>query len=491
MSNVSIANDENALLQRIVSRLCVAFDGSDIHLDEVLQEIRRSMRRQNTLAELEQLLNGLTDGIRRSDDARATAAAAQARRPVEPAAAEAPATPAPRAPQLPAQPPAQADPQYTGQQRPAHSQAPSASAAAPANAMPAAAADSPGGADPGRAPLLHLVDRLDLLPHLQQRLAELRLLIERCGSAIELQRAANPLAALVNQQRADLQRERNGVTAILEQVASRVEEMTQHLSDTAAMQEAAADDSSQFNSQLIDEFSAIGASARDARDLAQFQQHLSARLEILGAHLRRFRERELARLSDYKARAERMTSRVFELERETHELQERVDREQRRAYTDPLTGIPNRLAFQERIGEEFAHWKRSGVSLCVALWDIDSFKSINDTFGHQAGDKAIRIVAQHLARSVRKSDFVARYGGEEFVMILRGLSAGDAMQHAERARQSLEQLGIHFEQTRIPITASCGVAVVQAEDGEEGLIQRADAALYQAKKAGRNRCVAG
>jgi diguanylate cyclase len=462
MSSTITGNDELTLLQRLVSRLCVAFDGSDAHLDEVLQEVKRAMRRQNTAAELEQLLNGLTDGIRRSDDARA--AAAKAKRPLD-------AAPAPT---------------------------PTVSTAArtvPAPAAPGGTAASLPEADSAaraaaREPLLRLVDRLNLLPHLQQRLDELRFVIERCRAEAELLRVVNPLAALVNQQRADLQRERNSVAAILEQVAARLEEMTRHLGDTTALHEAAADDGSQLDAHLRHEFSALGDSARKASDLVQFQHHLSLRLEIIGAHLDKFRERELARLSDYKQRAERMSSRVSELERETHALQEQVDREQRRAYTDPLTEIPNRLAFQERITQDFAHWQRTGASLCVAFWDIDSFKSVNDTFGHPAGDKAIRIVAQHLANSLRKTDFVARYGGEEFVVILRGMSLGEAINQADRVRISLEQLGIHFEQTRIPLTASCGIAAAQPQESEENLIQRADSALYQAKKSGRNRCVA-
>lgn len=426
------AGDAQTLLQRLVGRLCVAFAGSDRYMDDYLDHLRQAMRQPVDAAALEQMLAGLIASVSRSDALHAAAAKA---------------------------------------------------AAAP----PAAGA---AAAELARSLLLGLLERLDVLAHLQRQLDEVKSAVAGSASESELLLTLDGIVAVVNQQRLELERGHDKVTAILRQVTSSLDEMARHVVDQTVFHDAAAQDSSQLNQHLAGEFSALDASVREAADLSALQQQVRFRLDLIGTHLRKFEDRQSTRLKDYKAGTFRMKQRVEQLERETRQLQITVQREQHRACTDPLTGIPNRLAFQQRVGEDYLHWKRSGIALCIAMWDIDRFKLVNDTYGHRAGDNAIRIVAQHLSRNLRKSDFVARYGGEEFVAIFRGIGAADALAYANRVRQSLQELGIHFDGKRIAITASCGVAACAGADTEDSVIERADAALYEAKNHGRNRCVA-
>lgn len=157
---------------------------------------------------------------------------------------------------------------------------------------------------------------------------------------------------------------------------------------------------------------------------------------------------------------------------------------------DALTGVFNRHYFNERIASEFSFAKRHERSLSVVFIDADHFKRVNDTYGHPAGDAVLRALAQVLTDTVRTEDVVARIGGEEFIVIVRDIEPVGMLAIGERLRSAVEELHIEHEGTVIPITVSIGVATLSAETdypSAEGLVAEADAALYRAKEAGRNR----
>ena len=171
------------------------------------------------------------------------------------------------------------------------------------------------------------------------------------------------------------------------------------------------------------------------------------------------------------------------LERQKAELQTANTRLEALATTDGLTDIKNHRAFQERLVSEVERSVRYGESLSLLLIDVDRFKPFNDTFGHPAGDNALRIVAHILQNCARAADFVARYGGEEFVVILPEADAPGALEAAERFRAAVES---HAWEQRA-ITVSVGIATLQSgRDTPQTLIDHADRALYHAKQSGRN-----
>lgn len=162
------------------------------------------------------------------------------------------------------------------------------------------------------------------------------------------------------------------------------------------------------------------------------------------------------------------------------------------AILDGLTGVYNRKHLEERITVELAYAGRHAAPLAVVIVDVDHFKKVNDTYGHLAGDAVLKAVASLLQTSVRPEDVLARYGGEEFVVVARGTSSAQAVELAERLRQSIESAEIAFEDKRIRVTASAGVSAL-GDPGVTGdrasLLGAADARLYQAKESGRNRVV--
>ena len=151
--------------------------------------------------------------------------------------------------------------------------------------------------------------------------------------------------------------------------------------------------------------------------------------------------------------------------------------------TDLLTGLPNRAYVQRR----FDQLQRAGVDLCAIIIDLDHFKSINDTHGHDAGDRVLQGAADALRKELRGEDIVSRWGGEEFVMLIPAASIDMGSAIAERARQHVESLDIRAKGTRVPVTASFGVAFGSARhESLSAMLARADEALYEAKQGGRN-----
>jgi diguanylate cyclase (GGDEF)-like protein len=159
------------------------------------------------------------------------------------------------------------------------------------------------------------------------------------------------------------------------------------------------------------------------------------------------------------------------------------------ALKDPVTGIQNRAALNTAMDREISLAHRHSAPLSVIMVDIDSFKKVNDSYGHLAGDAVLRVLAECLSQCVRGGDIVFRYGGEEFTVLLSNTDQAGAKLLADRIRTAVEKLQIRYDCLDIGITASLGVASFAPGDSAEGLLKRADQALYQAKQSGRNRVV--
>jgi len=182
-----------------------------------------------------------------------------------------------------------------------------------------------------------------------------------------------------------------------------------------------------------------------------------------------------------------LRQRVTELESEIKLMRKELIQERHHANIDQLTGIPNRRAYQIRLQQERLRCMRDGKPLCLAVWDIDHFKSINDRFGHQTGDKVLQCVAKKITNRLRRSDFSARVGGEEFISLLPDCDTSDAAHLAEQLRKEIFLCDHITEQCKVKVTLSCGIAKLDPNESDDTLFARADAALYQSKASGRNR----
>jgi diguanylate cyclase len=237
------------------------------------------------------------------------------------------------------------------------------------------------------------------------------------------------------------------------------------------------------------EVGTLSASVRESVDLAELQSKILASLERMHSHVRHHLDDENARRAEAEAEADRLRGELRTLEEQTFDLRRQIAQTRDSARRDPLTGLPNRRAYDDRVAQEYARWKRFGDPLALLVWDVDDFKKINDTFGHKAGDKALVMLGKLLRERLRATDFIARFGGEELVVLLVGAGRDDATRLADEMRRAVETGGLHAHGQPVHLTVSGGLALFAAGDAPEDVFERADQAMYRAKQAGKNQVV--
>lgn len=185
-----------------------------------------------------------------------------------------------------------------------------------------------------------------------------------------------------------------------------------------------------------------------------------------------------------------MRTRVQEAEQEVVRLQGELAHTSEMVRHDPLTGVLNRKGMNEAMEREVARTRRRDAPLCIAMLDIDNFKKINDTYGHEVGDQALVHLAQVVRSALRPQDTLARFGGEEFVIILSDTRLDNGVQAMVRVQRELTRQFFLLRNEKLLITFSCGVAELAGEEQPADAMTRADNAMYLAKRAGKNRVVA-
>jgi diguanylate cyclase len=429
--------DRQHALFKLVEQLCAAAQGRSSRLDQELNRLKESVHREVAPEQLEPLGQAIVDAAQEAGGRPAAAASA------------------------------------------------SASAPAPASITQIGVMVGEGRI---RSLLSQLLAEIGQDPALQAAAQSVAKELESALVPGRLPGFIERVAELVTQRVQGLERTRHELELLLGQLASQLESMQRYVDGNVSEQSERSSSSETLKLQITGEMEALGQSAAGS-DVSQIQRNLQSRLDAIGRHLQEFHVREEERAQQARARTEQMRGRMEEMETEACRLKARLTDEKRLSMLDPLTQIPNRLAYEQRVGEELERWSRFSQPVCIAVWDIDQFKAINDQYGHRAGDKVLAIVAECLAKSVRSADFVARYGGEEFVMLLPGTTLPGALRLTEEVRVAVTQLGFHFRGAPVSITVSGGVTELLDGDEADTAFDRADSAMYKAKQAGRNRVI--
>lgn len=336
--------------------------------------------------------------------------------------------------------------------------------------------------------LIGLLDDLSLPERHKAQALEMRERVARGLNWYELIPVLDDLAVLMLAINDSGQHE---FEAYLQQINERLETFQSHLQEAS---EGHADNSTaarELDSQLREQVDGLQTSVQGAVDIDSLKHLLDHRLEGLlvtmddHQHERDRREQELA------GRLQGLAERVASMEQEALGYREHLEEQRQKALVDPLTGLPNRAAWSERVERELADWQENGGHLAMAILDLDHFKRINDGYGHLAGDKVLKIVADQLRKRLRGRDFIARFGGEEFVLLLPQTSPPAALQVAEALRAAIEACPFHFKGERVVITTSIGVSAFRSGERGDQVLKRADDALYRAKDQGRNRVEQG
>lgn len=336
--------------------------------------------------------------------------------------------------------------------------------------------------------LLQLLERLAVPHELLGAMEKIKARLDSTLSAEELAESLEHIAELIANMRTRAQSECSEVEAFLKQLTQNLRELDASLHGTLASHRSSAEDGRSLDSDVQVQMKGIEDSVQSAQDLEHLKQSVQERISTIRRRMELFRRSEDERIERAEQEVEKLTARMHVLEAETESLRESMVQERNQALMDPLTEIPNRLAYDVRIGQEFARWQRYHSSLVLTVWDVDHFKRINDTYGHQAGDKVLKVVARLLAGHIRTTDFIARYGGEEFVILLPETTLVQARAVTEKIRLAVQNCDFHYRDETVRVTISCGIAEFKESDTPEQVFARADAALYRAKAAGRNCC---
>lgn len=218
--------------------------------------------------------------------------------------------------------------------------------------------------------------------------------------------------------------------------------------------------------------------AKDINQLADVVQEVMRETSIIQINAQRSRDELLA-----------TRKRVQETEQRIDELQQELDKASTLVRHDQLTGTLNRRGLEDAFEKESARATRRKTPLCVALLDIDNFKKLNDSLGHDAGDAALIHLATVIKETMRPQDTVARIGGEEFVILLPDTELPDGTKALQRLQRELTKKFFLHDNQKLLMTFSAGVTLHRADDNQATVTKRADEAMYQAKKSGKNRVV--
>ena len=241
-----------------------------------------------------------------------------------------------------------------------------------------------------------------------------------------------------------------------------------------------------MDTQVRSDVRKLHQTVKNTHDITDLKKSVSQQLSGLMHAMDAFKRKEEEREARLQGRYEDLIGKVEEMEQETHKVKAHMEEERLRARTDPLTGLPNRAAYDEHMEQEYERWSRYSTPFTVVVCDLDLFKRVNDTYGHLAGDKVLRLVAKVITKNIRVTDFVARYGGEEFVIMLPSTSVDEAVVAMEKLRTSMESSPFNFHGKPVGITMSFGITDIRDGDSMDDVFSRADEALYQAKENGRN-----
>lgn len=448
--------EDQRVLHQLIGRLCAASSGQSPLLDGVLKKLRDAVRREAPGGEIEPLSEAVSDAIRDMDDRKQ-------------------------------------DTESTISQRLRSLIAPSETAAHAALQSPVGAMVSEGtravsSDDALRSVLSRMVAEVRHEPDLAAAAEAINVELSVGLDMNQVPSLVERVGGLLVLRMRSLDKARRGLELLLSQLMRQLDSLNEHICGTTE-EDSRRESSDTLNLQIRGEVTAMGVSVDSGMDLTSLRRQLRERLNSINLHLHSFHAREEERVRQARERNVVMRARMEEMETEAKSLQARLTDEKRLSLLDPLTQISNRLAWEQRMSEELDRWKRFRQPTCVAAWDIDEFKHINDNFGHRAGDKVLSVVAETLAAGGRATDFVARYGGEEFVMLLPGTTLADGVRLVDQMREAITQIGFHFRGAPVSVTISCGITLIRDGDTESDAFDRADKAMYKAKESGRNRVV--
>jgi diguanylate cyclase len=245
--------------------------------------------------------------------------------------------------------------------------------------------------------------------------------------------------------------------------------------------------SRKLQDDVMREMSDLETSANSATDINQLKDRVKSQIGNIRQAIDQYQSSDINQ-HQLAQQLATLGEKIKLMESEAEQNRSSLEKHRHKALHDPLTELPNREAYNERAVAEVQRWQRYQRPLTIAIFDIDYFKKINDNFGHQAGDRVIKVIGRSIAKRLREVDFFCRYGGEEFVAFMPETDADSALVVLEKLREAIAKAAFNYKNQPMSISISIGLTEFKAGDDLASAFERADKALYRAKANGRNRC---
>ncbi len=243
--------------------------------------------------------------------------------------------------------------------------------------------------------------------------------------------------------------------------------------------------SQSLRDSMMEQMASLESGTANATNLDQLKHMVQSQLGNIREALQQFQQTEQGH-QQLAHQLQELGDKIKAMEVEAEKNRTTLEKQRYKALHDPLTELPNREAYNERIQTDFQRWKRYRHPLSIAVCDLDHFKKINDSLGHQAGDKVLKVISRSIAKRLRAVDFFGRYGGEEFVVVMPETTADQAFTVLEKIRAAIADTDFNYKAQPLAITLSLGITQFREDDTIETAFARADEALYAAKAQGRN-----
>ncbi|MEI7796011.1 MAG: GGDEF domain-containing protein [Methylococcaceae bacterium] len=282
--------------------------------------------------------------------------------------------------------------------------------------------------------------------------------------------------------------EQNDIDPFLLHIATQLSELNTMVSQISTLLEDSAKNRNQLDYAVFTQIRNLQITAIKITSLDALKDNVNQCFKTIASDIKIHHQREKEQHALLQDLTAELFNKMISLELESENLKAELTVTHTQSMLDTLTGLPNRNAYNQRIKDELARYKRYQMPLSLAILDIDYFKSINDTLGYKFGDRVLMLTASVLQEYKRDTDFIARFSGEKFVMVLPNTTQDVALILIDELREIMANTGFNSNGKGVPVTISCGLTDVTEDDTEDSVFERANQALCEAKNTGRNRC---
>lgn len=331
--------------------------------------------------------------------------------------------------------------------------------------------------------LLHLLDDIDVPESMVERVDELK---RQLAPGLEAGQVLGALESVRNLVMEAYLAANKAFATYLNNVNLELSDIYAAIGGAVRHQTAHLETTSELKTSVMRQMQEMEAGTARATDLDQLKNMVQSQLGNIRQALREFQQSEQDQ-RQLSSQLQELGEKIKAMEAEAERNRTTLEKHRYKALHDPLTELPNREAYNERIAAEFQRWRRYKHPLTLAICDLDHFKKINDSLGHQAGDRVLKVISRSIAKRLRQVDFFGRYGGEEFVVIMPETNSEQACSVLEKIRIAIAETAFNYKGQPLPITLSMGITQFRDGDTIDSAFARADEALYSAKADGRNR----